>query len=151
MKHTIHSLFSIISATVNAASGSAAIHHDTLRTAGAVSGPGLFTHLDSLRTAAAVSGPGLFNHLDSLRTAAAVSGPGLTTHVDALASTTAIVGSGVVAATGPSGGFLDKVFQMLIQLSPSDVAASGGQLNKSGNDVVFAAGSGNMAMTFIKK
>jgi len=129
-------------------------HLDTLRTSGSVSGPGLLTHVDTLTTNAAPTGTGasLIGYLSALpNNVERQAGAGITTHVDALASNTAIAGSGVVAATGPSGGFLDKVFQMLIQLSPSDVAATGGQLNKSGNDVVFAAGSGNMAMTFIKK
>ena len=146
------------------AAPSAGDYLSTLRSGGVVSGAGMMTHIDTL-TANTVSGTGvaLSGYLAHLHTNAALaSGAGIITHVDALGSNSAIAGSGVVAPSAPSapsvpgvvsGGFLDKIFQQLSQLTPSDVAQSGGQLQQSGQDITFAAASaqGNMSMTFVKK
>jgi len=156
---TYVSYFSAPAAGVAAAAGD---YLATLRSAGDVSGAGLMTHLDTLTTNTVIgTGVALAGYLAVLHTNAALaSGAGIITHVDALGSNSAIAGSGVVAPSAPSapsapgvasGGFLEKIFQQLSQLSPSDVAQSGGQLQQTGNDLTFAAGSAQMSMTFVKK
>eukprot|EP00558_Chaetoceros_sp_UNC1202_P005711 CAMPEP_0197247214 /NCGR_PEP_ID=MMETSP1429-20130617/26721_1 /TAXON_ID=49237 /ORGANISM="Chaetoceros sp., Strain UNC1202" /LENGTH=243 /DNA_ID=CAMNT_0042708067 /DNA_START=30 /DNA_END=761 /DNA_ORIENTATION=+ len=125
----------------------------------AVSGGGLMGYLDALPSASTqTSGSGLGSYLDILAGSSALSGSGIPSFADCLKTSSALSTSGpaIPSITSPaSGSFLENIYDMIMQLDASDVAASGGQLKQAGDAVAFtaggASGSDAFAMSFVKK
>ena len=124
-----------------------------------ISGAGIVDYVDCLSTNPTCSGTGasLSGYLSSLSSnTVSSSGAGLTGHVDALMSNTAIAGTGTSpAAIGASGNFMQNVYSQIMDLSPKEVEDVGGKIEKSGDDVSFAAtgakGSNVFSMSFVKQ
>ena len=120
----------------------------------ALNGGGISGYLDALPSAnTQTSGSGLGSYLDVLAVNAAAAGGGIPSYADALLSTSSLASSG--APSPASGNLLENIYHMIMQLDAADVAASGGQLSKTGGAVSFSAGVSSgadaFAMSFIKK